>query len=66
MKSHKSWRQKLEARRESKISDTEKGRMLIPTGQQVGALVREIPRGGLATINQLRERLARAAGADFT
>lgn len=43
-----------------------KGKMLIATPLLVDALVRTVPGGRLATIDQIRERLARDLGADCT
>jgi len=40
--------------------------MLIPKPLDVDALVRQIQRGKLATVDQIRERLARDFGADLT
>lgn len=41
-----------------------RGKMLIPCPLDVDALIRKVPRGKLVTPAQLREKLARAAGAD--
>lgn len=64
--SRKTAREKLQTPQEAKIEDDPRGRMLIPRPLDLDALVRAIPRGRLATVTQLRERLARAHGADFT
>ena len=40
--------------------------MLIPKPLDVDALVRRVQRGKLATVDQIRERLARDFGADLT
>ena len=40
--------------------------MLIPTPLMVDELVRRIPSGKLVTVSQIREKLARDFGADFT
>jgi alkylated DNA nucleotide flippase Atl1 len=40
--------------------------MLIPKPLDVDALIRKVPRGKLLTLTQLREKLARMAGADVT
>ena len=42
------------------------GKMLIPTPKLIDELVRKIPKGRLATVNQLRENLARRFDADIT
>jgi len=64
----KSWREKLEIKKEPKIVDDPKGRgrMLVPTPLLVDALTRKIPRGKLLTVKDLREKLARDFGADLT
>jgi alkylated DNA nucleotide flippase Atl1 len=41
------------------------GRMLIPAPLQVDALMRQVPRGQVTTINELRAALAERHGADF-
>jgi len=72
--SRTSWRAKLEKRQEPKIVDVPprmqrqwgEGRMLIPRPLDVDALVREVPRGKLVTVNQIRARLASDYGADCT
>jgi hypothetical protein len=43
-----------------------RGRMLIPKPLDVDALIRKIHQGKLATVEQIRERLARDFGADLT
>jgi hypothetical protein len=40
--------------------------VLIPKPLDVDALIRKIEKGKLATVNQIRERLAKAFHADFT
>jgi len=64
----KSWREKLEKEGEPRVVDDPKGRgrMLIPTPLMVDELVRRIPSGKLVTVSQIREKLARDFGADFT
>ncbi|MCJ7667951.1 MAG: MGMT family protein [Anaerolineae bacterium] len=42
------------------------GKMLIPKPLDVDALMRKVQRGKLATVTQIRERLARDFNADFT
>ena len=66
MKKRKSWREKLEKEQEPRLIDTPKGRMLIPKPLEVDALIRKVPRGKLVTDVQLRERLAKDHGADYT
>jgi alkylated DNA nucleotide flippase Atl1 len=72
--SRTSWRAKLEKQQEPKIVDIPprmrrqwgEGKMLIPRPFDVDTLVREVPRGKLVTVNQIRARLASDAGADCT
>jgi len=74
MKTRKSWREKLEGARESRVvpippgmqKQLGKGTMLIPKPLDVDAQIRKIPRGKVVTLTQLRDKLARAAGADVT
>ncbi len=71
-KTRKTWREKLEKEQEPKVVDVPKGRMrvegrmLIPRPLDVDALMRKIQRGKLATVEQIRERLAKDFDADFT
>lgn len=72
--SRTSWRAKLEKQQEPRIVDVPtrmqrqcgEGKMLIPRPLDVDALVREVPRGKLVTVNQIRARLAADHGADVT
>lgn len=68
MKTGKTWREKLEKGQEPKVVDDPRGRgrMLIPKPLDVDALIRRIQRGKLATVAQIRERLAKDFHADFT
>ena len=68
MKTRKTWREKLEKEQEPKVVDDPRGRgrMLIPKPLDVDALIRQIQRGKLATVPQIRERLAKDFRADFT
>jgi alkylated DNA nucleotide flippase Atl1 len=43
-----------------------KGTMLIPKPLDVDAVIRKVPRGKVVTLTELREKLARAAGANIT
>ncbi len=71
-KSRKPWREKLENPQERKIVPVPEkwrkqfgtGTMLVPRPLDVDSLIREIPRGKLATFPQLRARLAAKFGAD--
>ena len=74
MDTRKSPREKMEAAREAKVVAIPpkmqkrfgKGKMLIPRPLDLDALIRKVPRGKVLTLTQLREKLARAAGADVT
>ncbi len=68
-----SWRAKLEKPQEprlvavpAKMSRFGSGRMLIPTPRLVNALIRTIPKGKLATLSELRRKLAADFEADVT
>jgi hypothetical protein len=71
----KSWREKLaddkglpkvcEVRAGKGIRAGE-GRMVIAAPREVDALMRQVPKGRLVTINELRAALARKHQADFT
>jgi len=65
MKPRKTWREKLEREQEPEVVDTPKGRMLIPKPLDVDALIRKIPKGKLATVSQIRDRLAKDFHADY-
>ncbi|MBE0415052.1 MAG: MGMT family protein [Dehalococcoidia bacterium] len=67
-KPRKTWREKLEIEREPEVVDDPRGRgkMLIPRPLDVDSLMRRIQKGKLATVNQIRERLAEDFHADFT
>lgn len=66
VKTRKTPREKLEGGPEPKVEDTPKGRMLIPKPLDVDALMRKIPEGKLATVEQIRARLAEDCDADYT
>jgi alkylated DNA nucleotide flippase Atl1 len=74
MKTRKSPREKLQSAQAARIvpipprmhKQHGKGTMLIPAPLDVDALIRKVPRGKVATLTQLRENLARAAGANIT
>ena len=70
----KSWREKLaddkDLPRVCKVAGKMtkrwgEGRFVIPAPREVDALMRQIPRGRLTTINELRLALARKHEADF-
>jgi hypothetical protein len=67
-RAQKSAREKLEREGLPKVVDDPRGRgrMLIPKPLDVDALVRRVQRGKLATVDQIRERLASDFGADLT
>ncbi len=66
MRSRTPWKLKLRPEQRPSVIDDPRGRMLIPTPLLVARALRRVPAGRLITPPQLRERLARAAGADFT
>ena len=74
MKPRKSWREKLaDDKGLPKVGPvTDKmttkwgtGIMVIPAPREVDAIMRKVPRGKLATINEIRAALARQHKADF-
>ncbi|MFQ5924888.1 MAG: hypothetical protein ACE5IE_02695 [Dehalococcoidia bacterium] len=67
-KTRKTAREKLEIDREPEVVDDPRGRgkMLIPRPLDVDSLMRRIQKGRLATVEQIRERLAKDFRADFT
>ncbi len=72
-KSKTPWREKLR-RGEAKLVDTPlkwqkrygEGKMLVPCPMDVDRTIRRVRKGRLATQSQVRDRLARDAGADAT
>ena len=68
MKTRKTWREKLEKEQATKVVDDPRGRgkMLIPRPLDVDALMRRVDKGKLATVDQIRGRLAKDYGADLT
>lgn len=78
LKSRINWREKLENPPKGlpKVVDASKnpkmakrfgtGKMLIATPLHVDGLIRKVKKGKLTTIGQMREKLARDFGADFT
>ena len=73
MKPKKSWREKLaDDKGLPKICDVRAskslraGRMVIAAPREVDALMRQVPKGRVVTINELRAALARKHRADFT
>ncbi len=67
-KAQKSAREKLEREGLPKVVDDPRGRgrLLIPRPLDIDALMRRVQRGKLATVDQIRERLAIDAQADLT
>ena len=73
-KSSPGWRTKLEKDIKPKIVDipekwaqrTGHGTMLIPTPLLVDQLIKKIPKGKLATVNMIREKLSDDYKADMT
>ena len=66
MKRRPTAREKLEKDQPPRLVPTPKGTMLIPRPLNVDALMREIPEGRLATTGQIRDRLAKDCGADYS
>jgi alkylated DNA nucleotide flippase Atl1 len=71
--SRTTWRAKLEKSQEprlvavpAKMSRFGTGMMLIPTPKLVDDLIRKIPKGKLATVSELRRKLAADFKADVT
>jgi hypothetical protein len=72
MKTRQSWREKLEHSAGGKIVPVPpawtkrmgNGTLLVPHGVDVDAAIRRAKRGQLITQSQIREHLAREAGAD--
>lgn len=59
MKTKKTWREKL-----ADAKDLPKT-MVIPSPQEVDEVMRRVPKGGLATINEVRACLAKKHGTDI-
>lgn len=71
----KTWREKLADDKDlPRISEVTgkmtkrwgEGRFVIPAPREVDALMKQVPRGRIATINELRAELARQHQTDFT
>ena len=65
------WREKMERPQEPKLVQVPpkmarfgKGMMLIPTPKLVDAVVRQVPRGRLVTVSEIRRKLAADFSAD--
>ena len=74
MKMRKSWREKLEDSKDLPrvVEVTEKmskrwgtGTVCIPAPVEVDGIMRQVPKGKLITINQIREMLAKKHSASF-
>jgi alkylated DNA nucleotide flippase Atl1 len=70
-KSKTSWRAKLERPQEPKIIPVPPkmirfgtGKMIIPTPKLVDEIIRRVPRGKLATVGEIRAKLARDHAVD--
>lgn len=68
-----SWREKLEKPQQPKVVKIPpsmarfgKGTMLIPTPKLVDSLLRQVPKGKLVTVGEIRKRLANDFAADVT
>ena len=59
MKTNKSWAEKLATDKD--LPKT----LVIPAPREVDALMRQVPRGRVVTINELRAALAKKHGTDF-
>lgn len=66
MRSRTHWKLKLHPEQVPLVVPDRRGRMLVPTPLLVARALRRVPAGRLITAAQLRARLARKAGADFT
>jgi len=73
LKSKTPWREKLERPQEPKIVPVPpkmarfgKGKMLIPTPKLVDEVVRNVPKGKLVTVGEIRKKLAYDHAADVT
>jgi alkylated DNA nucleotide flippase Atl1 len=74
MRSPKNAREKMENAPEARVVAIPprmqkrfgKGKMLIPGPLDLDAMIRKVPRGKLVTLGEVREKLARAAGAKVT
>ena len=72
--SSKSWREKLEKGMKPKLVDVPDkwaarighGKMLVPSPLLIDKTIQKIPKGKLATVNILRDRLANKYKADMT
>ena len=74
MKTKKSWREKLADDKDlPKVGEATgknsqhwgAGRFVIPAPREVDALMKQVPRGHVVTINELRTALAKKHGTDF-
>jgi len=74
MKRKKSWREKLADSKDlPKIQEVTgkmsrrwgSGTFVIPAPLEVDAIMREVPKGKLTTINEIRNKLAEKHGTDF-
>lgn len=66
MRSRTPWSLKLHPEQLPMVVPDRRGRMLVPTPLLVARALRRVPSGRLITAAQLRTRLARRAGAEFT
>jgi hypothetical protein len=75
MKPKKSWREKLADSKDlPKVGEVcgamsrrwGKGTFVIPAPLELDALMKQVPKGRVVTINELRAALARKHGTDFT
>jgi hypothetical protein len=73
LNSRSSWREKLSKPQEPrlvavppKMARFGRGMMLIPTPMLVDKILRQVPRGRLVTVSEVRRKLARDFSADVT
>lgn len=66
MRKTKTWREKLENPQNPKVVNTPKGKMLVPKPLDVDNLLRKIEKGKLATVSQIRDKLAKDYCADYS
>ena len=65
MAKRKTTQEKLQKQTEPALKATPKGRMLIPASNQLRDAVRAIPQGRVATVEQIRQKLAKQHNADY-
>ncbi|MHC5082083.1 MAG: hypothetical protein ACYTHN_24020 [Planctomycetota bacterium] len=66
MARRKSAKEKMQTSRTREVKRTPKGKLLIPTPQDVGGLMRRVRKGKLATLKGIQDALAQEHRADLT